>query len=125
MVAPIFAAIAGAIASIGVATLVRYGFWMVITYFVYDIANDLSDAHKINTTQEAERDGEADDTAKGLLEDGTWTKEEYLAYIKESSDAKEEENGSMLDQLARSFGLTKQTLIWIIVGILAFSLLKG
>lgn len=125
MVAPIFAAIAGAIASIGIATLVRYGFWMVISYFVYDIANDISDAHKISTTQEAKRDEEADETAKGLVEDGTWSKEDYLAYIAETEAAKGEEKGSMLDQIARSFGLTKETLIWVIVGILVFSLLKG
>ena len=121
MVAPIFAAIAGAIASVGVATLVRYGFWMVISYFVYDVANDLSDAHKISTQQEAERNEKADKVAEELHEDGTLSDEEYLNYL----DAKEEEKGSMLDQIARSFGLTKETLIWVVVGILAFSLLKG
>jgi len=125
MVAPIFVAIAGAIGSIGVHTLLRYGFWMVISYFVYDVANDLSDAHKISTQQEAKRDEEADETAKGLVADGTWSKEDYLAYIRESDDAKEKEKGSMLDQIARSFGLTKETLIWVVVGIILFSLLKG
>jgi len=125
MVAPIFAAIAGAIASIGIATLVRYGFWMVISYFVYDVANDLSDANKISVEDEVRRNEEADETADGLVEDGTWTEEEHLEYQRESDDAKDEEKGSMLDQIARSFGLTKETLIWVIVGIILFSLLKG
>ena len=125
MVAPIFAAIAGAIASIGVATLVRYGFWMVISYFVYDVANDLSDANKISTQQEAERNEKADKVAEELHEDGTLSDEEYLDYLGESGSAKEEEKGGVLDQIARSFGLTKETLIWVVVGIILFSLLKG
>ena len=125
MVAPIFAAIAGAIASVGVATLVRYGFWMVISYFVYDVANDLSDANKISTQQEAERNKKADEVAKKLHEDRTLSDEEYLDYLDESGSAKEEEKGGVLDQIARSFGLTKETLIWVVVGIILFSLLKG
>jgi len=125
MVAPIFAAIAGAIASVGVVTLFKYGFVMLISYFVYDVANDMSAAHKISVEDEARRNKAADDAAKDLVADGTWTTEEYLAYLKELEDAEEEEKGSMLDQIARSFGLTKETLIWVVVGIILFSLLKG
>jgi hypothetical protein len=113
------------ISTIGIGTLAAYGFWITIAYFIWDPLNDLTDAYKISTSEEARRNKAAEEAAAALVSDGTWTQEEYLAYIAETEAAKEEEKGSMLDQIARSFGLTKQTLIWVVVGIILFSLLKG
>jgi len=125
MVLPVFAAIASVIAEIGIGTLIRYGFWSMISYFVYDVANDISSSYKISAEAEASRDKKADEVAENLVEDGTWTREQYLTYLGESDEIKKEEKGDIFDQISRSLGITKKTLIWVIVGIIAFSMLKG
>lgn len=125
MVLPVFAAIASVIAEVGIGTLIRYGFWSMISYFVYDVANDISSSYKISTEAEASRDKKADEVAENLVEDGTWTREQYLTYLGESDEIKKEEKGDVFDQISRSLGITKKTLIWVIVGIIAFSMLKG
>lgn len=121
----IFAAIGSAIATVGIGTLVAYGFWCTISYLVYDIGKDYIEYKTISEKTEAERDKLIDGYITDSLADGTMTKEEALEYYDEIRDAKEEEKGSIFDQLSRLLGLDKNTLIWVIVGIIIFTLLKG
>ena len=65
------------------------------------------------------------DVLKSEAENGKMTPKQVNEALDTINDPNTYPNISIFDQIAGTLGITKQTLIWVLFGILAFSLLRG
>ena len=65
------------------------------------------------------------DTLESKNKNGELTPDQYEEALKTINAPDTYPNVSIFDKIADTLGITKQTLIWVLVGILAFSMLRG
>jgi len=121
----IIGTIASGLSLATVGTMIWYGFLMLISYKSVDVVGDFVHTYTISKEAELERNKRIDDAVEDMCDEKNLSAEERFKIYNEIENARKGEKGDIFDQISRSLGITKETLIWVIVGILAFSMLKG